>query len=205
MRSQLIGEVVPRPSSDELALRLVDFRKWDRPKEAKVAKLDSANLEYVVAATAMQVIQFHRDRLQSTAWRELPQRWKDPELRFEKEGFVVDLRVEPVKGDDKSVAVTLRSRGDVDLRLLPIFDPAGADPQCVQEDVRQKGTLPATAEEMSTLLGQFGWTKLKGEHTGPTRLEFRQRLVLLTVEFGSASDANSSVRLQTWGIASEKK
>ncbi|HEX3315215.1 MAG TPA: hypothetical protein VHR72_10015 [Gemmataceae bacterium] len=206
LRSQLLGEIVPRPASEVLALHMVDFRNWDRPKEAKVTKLDSANLEYVVAATVMQAIQFHRARLQSTAWHELPQRWKDPELRFEKEGFVVDLRVEPDKNDAKSVAVTLRSRGDVDLRLLPIYDAATADPQSVQEDVRQVSAAPVNADDFATVLQRFGWTKSKSDGAGfPMRLEFRQRLVRLSIDIDPSPDGKASLRFRTWGITAEKK
>ena len=197
VRSRLFGEIVPRAASEELTLRMVDLRKLPRFKDAAAAKrVDSAHLEYVAPGTTMEVRNYHRQQFQYSGWRALPQRWTDPEERFEKDGFVADLRVEPVKDDDKSVAVTLRSRGDVDLRFLPIVDPASVDPKSVQEEVRKAG--PASAEDLTTQLQQFGWTKRNRTRVADGPLGFQQNAFEITILIQDLQPAPARVDCRTF-------
>jgi hypothetical protein len=212
VRSHLIGEVIPRPGSELGTLQIVDLRHWSRFKKSAAKHVDSASLEYVAAGTAQEVEAFHRDQLVKDRWRPLVSR-KDA-LRFDKDGFVIELRILPEK--DGKCDVLAVSRGDVDLKRMIAPEDTKLDPDSVLEDARFTTALAPDAVKAfyRTELPAFGWTPIDEKDAfaptirrilgdAATGSVFEQRLVRIMVDVGTVVDGRTPVRLRSWGVATK--
>lgn len=214
VRSNLIGEVIPRPASESGTLQIADLRHWSLFKRAAARHVDSASLEYTAAGSAQEVEAFHRDELRKNGWQKLPSRNGEPAFRFDRGGFVVEVRLAEKDGQCEVLAVY---RGDVNLRDMIAPDDANIEAGSLSEDARWTTSL--SPEDVKAFyrsqLAAFGWTPVEGpDATSPLIRRvlgevaadsvFEQRLVRLAVEVGPPVDGQTPVRLRTWGVPSKK-
>src|SRR5262249_868034 len=120
IQSELVGERIPRPASEQDTFGAIDLRKLARMKGAVGARVDSGRVEYTVASTIADALRFHRGEFSKIGWAERlprpPQSADRARVRFAKGPFLADLSVNSKDGND--IAVLVQHRGDLDLREL---------------------------------------------------------------------------------------
>jgi hypothetical protein len=202
IQSKLLGDRIPRPASEADALRAIDLRKLTRMKGALGARVDSARVEYTVASTIADALQFHRAEFSKRGWAERlptpPPSADRARVRFGKGPFIVDLSVNSKDGND--IAVLVQHRGDLDLRELLHPLDAKIDPASEQEEMTLATSLSAEAvtDYYRQELPKFGWKETPASSNQTLEVSQNATKVMVTVVKSSAD--MTTVQLRTWII-----
>jgi hypothetical protein len=200
IQSELIGAAIPRPASAADALAAIDLRQLPRMEGAVGARVDSAGLEYSVAGTIEDVLQFYRNEFGKKGWAEKspapPHSDNQAGVRFAKGQFIVELSARS-KGD-KDTTVSMLNRGDLDLRKLLHPPDVKVDFLTEPEEVNfTTGLSPEAAKDFYRReLPKFGWRDTSSASS--QALEFSQNATKVMVSAGTSADGKATVQLRTW-------
>jgi hypothetical protein len=198
IQSELLGDRIPRPASEQDTLYAIDLRELPRMKGASAARVDSARVEYTVASTMADALQFHQGAFAKLRWAErLPRPSQSPDrahLRFTKGLFLADLTV--TAKDSNELTVLVQHRGDLDLRELLHPLDAKIDPPGDQDEITLTTSLSAEAVKdfYRQELPKFGWKETAG--SSKQALEMTQNATKMTITVIKSAGDMTTVQLQ---------